>query len=68
MAEVISAFSDMSEGSHSFALLMLFVCCIFVVICSGRSVYFSFWNVVLFVYLEYHVSEYCVCCMYVVGK
>ena len=50
MSEIISAFSAVSNGSHLFAFFMLFLCCNFVVICSGKSmyvVYNLFVNIVL---------------------
>ena len=39
MSEVISAFSAVCEGSQLFASPMLFLCCILVVICSGRCLH-----------------------------
>ena len=39
MSVVISVFSAVSEGSYLFGLLVLFLCCIFVVIYSGTSLH-----------------------------
>ena len=37
MSEVISAFIAVSEVSQLLAFLMMFLCCIVVLICSGKS-------------------------------
>ena len=39
MSEVISTFSAVNEGEQLSDFLMLFLCCILVVICSGRSLH-----------------------------
>ena len=62
MSEVISSFRSVSEGSQLFAFLMLFLCGIFVMMCSCRSMHVSFWNVMCV------CLEYCICFMYVGGR
>ena len=40
MSEVISTFSAVSEGSQLFDFLMSFLYCIFLVMCSGKSLHY----------------------------
>ena len=58
LSEVISVFSALSEGSQLFAFLVLFLCCIFVVTCSGRSL-----HVLCILPFEYYVCQLGVLCL-----
>ena len=61
MRDVISEFNSEIEGSLAFCALMLFLCSIFCLMCSGSSLdveCLSFWDVV-FVCVEKMVFAVC---------
>ena len=66
MRDVISEFNSEIEGSLAFCALMLFLCSILCLMCSGSSlhVYLAFWDVV-FLFVENDVCEDGVCSVYV---
>ena len=69
MRDVISEFNSEIEGSLAFCALMLFLCSILCLMCSGSSlfacgVYLAFWDVVL-VCVEDDFCENGVCSVYV---
>ena len=65
---MISEFNSEIEGSLVFCALMLFLCSILCLMCSGSSLHveciFAFWDVV-FVCVENDVCEDRVCSVYV---
>ena len=61
MRDVIAEFNSEIEGSLAFCALMLFMCSILCLMCSGSS---AFWDVV-FVCVENDVCQDGVCSVYV---
>ena len=66
MRDVISEFNSEIEGSPAFYALMLFLCSILCLMCSGSSlqVYLDIWDVV-FVCMENDVCKNGVCRVYI---
>ena len=65
MRDVISEFNSEIEGSLAFCALMLFLCSILCLMCSGSSLHVECILPFVFVCVENDVCEYGVCSVYV---